>query len=82
MLLALSACTPEEPGKDLGGADACGAEGLARLVGQPETVLKTIIFDKQMRILRPGTPATADLQPNRLNITVDQSGTITRVSCG
>jgi hypothetical protein len=78
-LVLLAACVaPPAPPE----GDACGAAGLQGLVGQPETVLAAMTFPAPMRVLRPGMAVTMDYSPDRLNVTLDAGGTITRVACG
>jgi hypothetical protein len=62
--------------------DACGAPGLQGLVGQPRRVLETMTFAGPVRVIEPGMAVTMDYSPNRLNIELDDEGTITRVTCG
>lgn len=87
LTLLLGACVPAEPAgppaADPGGqADACGASRLQGLVGQPETVLATMRFTQTLRVVHPGTAVTMDYSPFRLNILIDATGRIERVSCG
>ena len=63
-------------------ADACGASGMQRYVGGPETVLHKMKFSQPILVLRPGDAAPADVQPIRMLIYVDAAGIITRVVCG
>lgn len=74
--LALAGCQP------VPAADACGAGGMQSLVGQPASVLAAMSFPAGTRIIEFGMPATADLNPQRLNILIGRSGLIERVSCG
>lgn len=87
--LLLSACVqapsqprPLPPQPDPPAADACGAGALQGLVGQPDTVLQTMRFSQQVRVIRPGMAVTMDFSPERLNIQIDREGRISRVSCG
>lgn len=68
-------------------SQACGARRLDELVGQTMTQsVKEQIVDQsqaqQYRVLRPGMMRTMDHNPQRLNITLDDSGAITDFSCG
>lgn len=63
-------------------ADACGASGMQRYVGGPETVLNRMKFSQPIKVLRPGDPEPTDVQPIRMLIYVDGAGIITRVVCG
>lgn len=67
--------TPEE-------ADACGASGMQRYVGGPETVLHRMKFAQPVVVLRPGDTPPNDVQPIRMLVFVDAAGIITRVVCG
>ena len=80
---ALVACTPfPTPIPDLPPDDACGAPDLQHLVGQPASILATMKFTTQVRILRPGDPMTEDYGPTRLNIMIDLKERIDAVTCG
>ena len=61
---------------------SCGAPDLQFLRGQPETVLQTMKFGVPVRIIQPGMAVTMDYNPTRLNIEIDESGEIFRISCG
>ena len=84
--LALAACVAEGPGPGPvppGAPEgACGAPGLQGLVGQNRKVLNTMKFGQPVRIIEPDTAVTMDYIAERLNIELDEAGTITRVSCG
>ena len=60
----------------------CGAADLQTLVGQPATVLQTMRFGQQVRIIRPGMAVTADYSETRLNIDISTNEKISRVYCG
>jgi hypothetical protein len=87
--LGLAACveieSPPCPGDippPLPPEDRCGAPDLQFLRGQPETVLQTMKFGVPVRIIQPGMAVTMDYNPTRLNIEIDESGNIFRISCG
>ena len=61
---------------------SCGADGLQTLVGQPVSVLETMRFGQEMRLIRPGMAVTMDYSSDRLNITTDDQDIIDRVYCG
>src|SRR5690606_7257728 len=61
------------------GSDACKASSFQRLVGTPAAALDKSTLPGNTRILRPGTMATMDYRPDRLNIHVNDAGQITRV---
>ncbi len=84
----LTACVPVTSPPDPGidpvpdpALDACGAGELQGLVGQPASVLTTMKFRLDTRILRPGMAVTMDFRPDRLNIDIDAGEKITRVYC-
>lgn len=84
LMLALVACTPAgaPPVDPLPNVESCGAEGLQQLLGQPEAVLATLRFSTVLRVIRPGMAVTMDYSPSRLNIEIDATGRISRISCG
>jgi hypothetical protein len=55
---------------------------LQDLVGQSETVLQNMKFGSPVRITHPGMAVTMDYREDRLNIEIDEAGTIFRVACG
>jgi hypothetical protein len=78
-ILFMAACQPVMPdGPDL---STCGADALQGLVGQPASVLQTMRFGQETRIIRPGMAVTMDYRPDRLNIEIDASERIARVHC-
>ncbi|TGD65691.1 hypothetical protein EYC08_07370 [Tabrizicola sp. WMC-M-20] len=79
LVAALAACQPVVPdGPDLA---SCGANALQGLVGQPASVLETMKFGQQTRIIRPDTAVTMDYRVDRLNIEIDRTERISRVHC-
>lgn len=62
--------------------EPCGGSELLELVGQPASVLETMLFAQQMRIIRPGQAVTMDMIETRLNIQIDENDVIQRVYCG
>ena len=79
-LLLLAACVAEGGPEPV--AEACGASGLQVLVGQPASRLETMRFSQPLRVINPGQMVTMDYIEARLNISVDEAGRISRVSCG
>lgn len=77
MLLALAAC--QEEGPDL---TACGADALQELVDKTPEMMGMLELPASTRMLGPDTAATTDHIPDRLNITYDEEGVVTRVWCG
>jgi len=91
-LMALAACTTvsgEEPATMPPAPDLkpiCGADMLGSYVGQPASdstiaAIREWRGDNPVRVIRPGTVVTMDYRPQRLNIDVDESGTITGFRC-
>ena len=78
--LSTAACVPvlEPP---VATENACGAAELQGLVGQPASVLQTMKFALETRVIRPGTAVTMDYRPDRLNIDIDAGERIARVYC-
>lgn len=82
-ILVLAACTPDEPPTAaMPGADACGAAALQALVGQPVGNQDFTDFGAARRIMQDGSPMTMDYRADRLNVTFDAQGRITRIWCG
>lgn len=82
--LLMAACVPQTlpPVEPLPPETTCGAADLQNLIGQPATVLQTMRFGQQVRIIRPGRPVTADYSDTRLNIDINANEKISRVYCG
>lgn len=87
--LALAACVEGESPPDPGVIDppmppvgACGAPDLQYLVGKTDSVLQTMKFAQNTRIIYPGMAVTMDYREDRLNIEIDDEGMIFRVACG
>lgn len=84
--LALAACVETAPMPpapvDPMPVNACGALDLQFLVGERASVLETMRFSQQVRVIRPGQAVTMDYSPARLNIEVNSAERISRVSCG
>lgn len=75
----LAACQPVvTDGPDL---STCGADALQGLVGQPASVLDTMKFGQETRIIRPDMAVTMDFRAERLNIEIDRAERISRVHC-
>jgi hypothetical protein len=60
----------------------CGAEALQDLVGQSADKLKVMRFAGPMRVILPGMMVAMDYQADRVTITVDRAGNISKVVCG
>lgn len=86
MGLLLAACVETAPGTV---ADApstagptCGATGLQGLIGKPQSALDGMRFAGPVRVIKPGMAVTMDFSPGRLNILLDETGRISRITCG
>ncbi len=81
-LLALAGCVQpvpapvEEPDQDL-----CRAAALQGLVGQPRTVLSTMMLPAGSRVIEPGQAVTMDYRADRLNVEIGTDGRISKVGC-
>jgi hypothetical protein len=91
--LSLAACAPQVetlPPLDAGNAapaipgapDTCGAAGLQVLVGQRVELFEGQVRPGPKRILGPSDPATADFNPKRTTVYIDNGSRITRIVCG
>lgn len=76
-----AACVPEDGAQPGPVENACGAAELQYLVGRPASVLETMRFGVETRILRPDTAMTMDFRAERLNISIDAAEKINRVYC-
>jgi hypothetical protein len=80
-----AACVPQDVGVTeplpVPIENACGAEQLQYLVGQPARVLETMRFRGETRIIRPDTAVTMDFRAERLNIAISRAERISRVYC-
>jgi hypothetical protein len=66
---------------------ACDAEPAQRFVGQAHTTelgeeARVAAGAAVVRALRPGEVVTMEFRADRLNLTLDESGRISRVACG
>ena len=89
LVLALGACdavqqaaAPLTGDAGVSSPAACGADTRQEWVGQSVAALNDVELPPETRVLFPTTPATMDSNPERLNVAVDASDTITRVYCG
>ncbi|WP_208352202.1 I78 family peptidase inhibitor [Pseudaestuariivita rosea] len=82
LLMTLAACTPvpePETPEDLA---SCKADEFPFLIGQTTDDLEETKILQPVRIIRPGAIVTQDYLPQRMNIHVNNAGTVTRLSCG
>jgi phage baseplate assembly protein gpV len=85
LILGLAACrSGSEPLAKTPGtsADACGAAALQTLVGQDRAAVPTVDPAQDIRVFQQGAALTMDFKANRLNVELDDGGTILRVYCG
>lgn len=81
LLSALAACMPVTEETETV-ADACGASGLQGLVGQPVAQQDFSGVGAARRVMAEGSAMTMDYREDRLNVTYDRGGRITRIWCG
>lgn len=62
--------------------DSCGATDLSYLIGQNEGMLRAVKTKGAYRVIPPGAIVTQEYDSFRLNIQVDENGTIERLTCG
>jgi hypothetical protein len=81
-ILFLAGCMPQEAPVSLPAEDACGAAGLQGLVGRPVAQQDFTGIGNMQRIMAGGSAMTMDYRADRLNVTYDSRGRITRIWCG
>ena len=74
----MAGCAHEGPVE----AEACGADLVADLVGQPFVTLAGVDLPGTLRVVYPGQVVLDEVQAGRLNAGVDGTGRILRVYCG
>jgi hypothetical protein len=80
--LLLAACVqPAPPVQPEPDPDLCRASSYQGLVGQPRSVLSTMLLPAGSRVIGPNDAVTADFSPERLNIEIDQGGRIAKIAC-
>lgn len=62
--------------------DTCGATALGDLVGRDKSALEGRTGEATVRILAPDQPMTMDFNGARLNVDIDDAGTIVKLWCG
>lgn len=81
-LLTLAACVEPAPAPaPLPDTDQCRASALQGLVGQPKTVLRTMLLPAGSRVINPGDAVTMDFNPERLNVEIGTDGRIAKIGC-
>lgn len=95
-VLALAACArepepeplPVDPNIDLTPGwndkepDTCHAADFQYLVGQPSTALDMAGITRAYRVIVPGALVSQEYDSQRIDVQVDEAGTITRLTCG
>ena len=61
--------------------DQCKASALQGLVGQPKSVLQTMLLPAGSRVIEPGQAVTMDYRADRLNVEIGKDGRIGRIGC-
>ena len=79
-LVALGACTPEEPYHVE--YESCSPYGYHDQIGKPRASVEAITFHQPVRIYGPGDAVTADHNPDRINFELDDKGTVAKITCG
>jgi hypothetical protein len=81
--MILAACVQDSaPSYALAGKDACRADALQYLVGQPLAAAKKLQIAEPVRWIAPFSRVTKDYLPARVNIVYDAGEIITAVHCG
>ncbi|KGJ07997.1 I78 family peptidase inhibitor [Paracoccus sphaerophysae] len=80
-LLALAGCVEPVPAPVQPDTDQCKASTLQGLVGQPKSVLQTMLLPAGTRVIGPGDAVTMDFRPDRMNVEVGTDGRIAKIGC-
>lgn len=81
-LIALAACVQPATNPDAKPEpDLCKAAGMQGLVGQPKSVLATMMLPAGSRVIGPNDAVTMDLRLDRLNVEIGADDRIAKVSC-
>lgn len=85
--LLLWACTTApEPDIEMPTTDellkSCGGEDFEGWIGQTWNETKVALAGPNLRLITPGMAVTMDYNPQRLNVELDDSGTISALFCG
>lgn len=85
----LAACAPMErpatPPASPAEGGACNADAAQPFVGKPAASAeqaRAASGARAARLIRPGQAVTMDYRPDRLNVELDASDIIVRISCG
>ncbi|MGB4075352.1 I78 family peptidase inhibitor [Pseudomonas sp.] len=85
LLAGCSSSQPAQPAAEITGE--CNVDNLQDMLGQNASAelieqLQQQANAKTLRVLAPGDAATMDYNPQRLNIDIDESEVIIRLTCG
>ena len=83
-VLALAACDmppASEPPATPDPTVQCKADDYKALIGQPKSVLTTMLLPAGTRVIGPGDAVTMDYRADRVNIELGASGRIEKISC-
>ena len=81
-LVLLAACVQPPPAvMPPVDADLCKAQPLQGLVGQPQSVLATMLLPAGSRVIGPNDAVTMDFRADRLNVEIGADGRIAKVGC-
>ena len=78
----VSCGTVDGDGPSRAGADSCGSEAWRSYVGQRVDALNDVELPEATRVLFPGSVATTDFLPERLNIAIGTDDLVEQVYCG
>lgn len=62
--------------------DSCGAADFADMIGQPEGMLRTVVLTGPYRVVPFGTLVTQEYNAQRVDFYLDETGIITKITCG
>ena len=85
--LLLTGCAPPNREPPVHGAGSCDAARAQALVGQAATAelagrARDLAGARIVRWLQPGMMVTMEFRGDRLNIEIDESGTVKSIRCG
>ena len=80
-LLALAGCVEPVAAPVQPDTDQCKASTLQGLVGQPKSVLQTMLLPAGTRVIGPGDAVTMDFRPDRMNVEIGTDGRIAKIGC-
>ncbi|PZO67277.1 MAG: hypothetical protein DI498_02735 [Paracoccus denitrificans] len=81
-LTTLAACVePTPPAQPPDDADQCKASSYGGLIGQSQTVLKSMMLPAGSRVIGPNDAVTMDFRADRLNIEIGAGGRIEKIAC-